>query len=117
MDSTLDKRIAAMRGSLMDTALEAAESRGQRLAGVAHVLYALYRDDGFAGRLLRAHGLESAEIRRLMGTVPNMPLADGDWKCVAYTDSQRTELTVHINGNRVGLYKADGTVLKPVGKD
>lgn len=36
MDSTLDKRIAAMRGSLMDTALEAAESRGQRLAGVAH---------------------------------------------------------------------------------
>lgn len=77
MDSTLDKRIAAMRGSLMDTALEAAESRGQGLAGVAHVLYALYRDDGFAGRLLRAHGLESAEIRRLMGTVPNMPLADG----------------------------------------
>lgn len=77
MDSTSDKRIATMRGSLMDTALEAAESRGQRLAGVAHVLYALYRDDGFAGRLLRAHGLESAEIRRLMGTVPNMPLADG----------------------------------------
>lgn len=77
MDSTLDKRIAAMRSSLMDTALEAAESRGQGLAGVAHVLYALYRDDGFAGRLLRAHGLESAEIRRLMGTVPNMPLADG----------------------------------------
>lgn len=34
MDSTLDKRIAAMRGSLMDTALEAAESRGQRLAGL-----------------------------------------------------------------------------------
>ena len=77
MDSTLDKRIAAMRSSLMDTALEAAESRGQRLAGVAHVLYALYRNDGFAGRLLRAHGLESAEIRRLMGTVPNMPLTDG----------------------------------------
>lgn len=34
MDSTSDKRIAAMRGSLMDTALEAAESRGQRLAGL-----------------------------------------------------------------------------------
>lgn len=77
MDSTSDKRIAAMRGPLMDTALEAAESRGQGLAGVAHVLYALYRDDGFAGRLLRAHGLESAEIRLLMGMVPNMPLADG----------------------------------------
>lgn len=62
MDSTLDKRIAAMRGSLMDTALEAAESRGQRLAGVAHTLYALYRDDGFAGRLLRAHGLGVADV-------------------------------------------------------
>lgn len=34
MDSTLDKRIAAMRSSLMNTALEAAESRGQRLAGL-----------------------------------------------------------------------------------
>lgn len=34
MDSTLDKRIAAMRSSLMDAALEAAESRGQRLAGL-----------------------------------------------------------------------------------
>lgn len=50
-------------------------------------------------------------------SLPKSGLEDGDWKCVAYTDSQRTELTVHINGNRVGLYKADGTVLKPVGKD
>ena len=44
-------------------------------------------------------------------------LDDGDWKCVAYTDNQRTELTVHIKGNKVGLYKADGKALKPVGKD
>lgn len=50
-------------------------------------------------------------------SLPKSSLNDGDWKCVAYTDSQRTELTVHINGNRVGLYKADGMVLKPVGKD
>lgn len=50
-------------------------------------------------------------------SLPKSSLDDGDWKCVAYTDSQRTELTVHINGNRVGLYKADGTVLKPVGKN
>lgn len=49
--------------------------------------------------------------------LPKSSLEDGDWKCVAYTDNRRTELTVHINGNRVGLYKADGTVLKPVGKD
>lgn len=50
-------------------------------------------------------------------SLPKSSLDDGDWKCVAYTDSQRTELTVHIKGDRVGLYKADGTVLKPVGKD
>lgn len=49
--------------------------------------------------------------------LPKSSLEDGDWKCVAYTDNQRTELTVHIKGDKVGLYKADGTVLKPVGKD
>lgn len=42
---------------------------------------------------------------------------DGDWKCIAYTDSQRTELTVHIKGNKVGLYKADGKALLANGKD
>lgn len=49
--------------------------------------------------------------------LPKSSLEDGDWKCVAYTDNQRTELTVHIKGDKVELYKADGTVLKPVGKD
>lgn len=58
-----------------------------------------------------SHGLTDSP------SLPKSSLDDGDWKCVAYTDSQRTELTVHINGNRVGLYKADGTVLKPVGKN
>lgn len=58
-----------------------------------------------------SHGLTDSP------SLPKSSLDDGDWKCVAYTDSQRTELTIHINGNRVGLYKADGTVLKPVGKD
>lgn len=58
-----------------------------------------------------SHGLTDSP------SLPKSSLDDGDWKCVAYTDSQRTEVTVHINGNRVGLYKADGTVLKPVGKD
>lgn len=28
--------------------------------------------------------------------MPESRLKDGDWKCVAYTDIQRTELTVHI---------------------
>ena len=49
--------------------------------------------------------------------LPKSSLEDGDWKCAAYTDIQRTELTVHIKGNKVGLYKADGKALKPVGKD
>lgn len=58
-----------------------------------------------------SHGLTDSP------SLPKSSLDDGDWKCVAYTDSQRTELTVHINGNKVGLYKADGKALKPVGKD
>lgn len=58
-----------------------------------------------------SHGLTDSP------SLPKSSLDDGDWKCVAYTDSQRTELTVHIKGDKVGLYKADGKALKPVGKD
>lgn len=58
-----------------------------------------------------SHGLTDSP------SLPKSSLDDGDWKCVAYTDSQRTELTVHIKGNKVGLHKADGKALKPVGKD
>ena len=49
--------------------------------------------------------------------MPESRLEDGDWKCVAYTDGQRTELTVHIKGDKVGLYKADGKALLAKGKD
>lgn len=49
--------------------------------------------------------------------MPESRLEDGDWKCVAYTDIQRTELTVHIKGDKVGLYKADGKALAAKGKD
>ena len=49
--------------------------------------------------------------------MPESRLEDGDWKCVAYTDVQRTELTVHIKENKVGLYKADGKALVANGKD
>lgn len=58
-----------------------------------------------------SHGLTDSP------SLPKSSLDDGDWKCVAYTDNRRTELTVHIKGNKVGLYKADGKALKPVGKD
>ena len=49
--------------------------------------------------------------------LPESRLEDGDWKCVTYTDSQRTELTVHIKGDKVGLYKADSKALLAKGKD
>lgn len=57
------------------------------------------------------------ECRNGSRELPESRLEDGDWKCVAYTDSQRTELTVHIQGNKVGLYKADGKTLLAKGKD
>lgn len=49
--------------------------------------------------------------------LPKSSLGDGDWKCVAYADNQRTEVTVHIKGDKVGLYKADGKALLAKGKD
>lgn len=58
-----------------------------------------------------SHGLTDSP------SLPKSSLDDGDWKCVAYTDSQRTELTVHIKGNKVGLYKADGKALAANGKE
>lgn len=57
------------------------------------------------------------ECRNEGQKMPESRLKDGDWKCIAYTDSQRTELTVHINGNKVGLYKADGKALAANRKD
>lgn len=58
-----------------------------------------------------SHGLTDSP------SLPKSSLDDGDWKCVAYTDSQRTELTVHIKGDKVGLYKADGKALAANGKE
>lgn len=49
--------------------------------------------------------------------LPKSSLEDGDWKCVIYTDSQRTELTVHIKGDKVGLYDTNGKALKTAGKE
>lgn len=77
-DRSLNEQIADMRAELKETAVEAAKSRGQRLVKASHVLYALYRRDGIARRLLRAHGVDSADIGRLMGEQPNEPLNDGD---------------------------------------
>lgn len=72
--TTLKEQIQALMDSLADTALSAAESRHQSQAGEAHLLYALYRNDGLVGSILRGHGLESSEIRLLMSDIPNRPL-------------------------------------------
>lgn len=69
--TTLEEQIQALMDSLADTALSAAESRHQSRAGEAHLLYALYRNDGLVGSILRGHGLESSEIRLLMSDIPN----------------------------------------------
>lgn len=68
---------------------------------------------GFEGGRLDDLG----ECRNGGQKLPESRLEDGDWKCVAYTDSQRTELTVHIKGDKVGLYKADGKALAANGKN
>lgn len=76
--TTLEEQIQALMDSLADTALSAAESRHQSQAGEAHLLYALYRNDGLVGSILRGHGLESSEIRLLMSDIPNRPLKMGE---------------------------------------
>lgn len=76
--TTLKEQIQALMDSLADTALSAAESRHQSQAGEAHLLYALYRNDGLVDSMLRGHGLESSEIRLLMSDIPNRPLKTGE---------------------------------------
>lgn len=76
--TTLKEQIQALTNSLADTALSAAQSRHQSQAGEAHLLYALYRNNGLVGSMLRGHGLESSEIRLLMSDIPNRPLKTGE---------------------------------------
>lgn len=58
-----------------------------------------------------SHGLTDSP------SLPKSSLDDGDWKCVAYTDNQRTEVTVHIKGDKVGLYDTDDKALKQTGRE
>lgn len=161
--TTLREQIQALMDSLADTALSAAESRHQSQAGEAHLLYALYRNDGLVGSILRGHGLESSEIRLLMSDIPNRPLKTGEdpvlssssrhilhdahdavevlrqvqrdshvelllrahgielpdmgsYHCVytygANDANLRKATLVVADGNKVGLYDADGKALK-----
>lgn len=49
--------------------------------------------------------------------LPDSRLKDGNWDCVASTDEHTQHVLVHIKGNKVGLYKADGKALLAKGKD
>lgn len=76
------------------------------------------RPPSLSAQIMTTWNLEDlGECRSGGQKMPESRLKDGDWKCVAYTDIQRTELTVHIKGDKVGLYKADGKALVAKGKD
>lgn len=44
--------------------------------------------------------------------LPESKLRDGDWNCTVYKGGRRTTATVHIHGDRVGLYDSKGKALK-----
>lgn len=70
------------------------------------------RPTSLSEQIIKTWNLDDlGECRNGSQKLPKSRLKDGDWKCITYTDSQRTELTVHIKGNKVGLYKADGKAL------
>lgn len=48
--------------------------------------------------------------------LPDSRLKDGNWDCVASTDEYTQHVLVHIKGDKVGLYDAQGKALKPVGR-
>ena len=76
------------------------------------------RPPSLSAQIIKTWNLDDlGECRSGGQKLPESRLEDGGWKCVIYTDSQRTELTVHIEGNKVGLYKADGKALVANGKD
>lgn len=44
--------------------------------------------------------------------LPESELRDGDWNCTVYKGGRRTAATVHIHGDRVGLYDSKGKAVK-----
>lgn len=44
--------------------------------------------------------------------LPESELRDGDWNCTVYKGGRRTTATVHIHGDRVGLYDSKGKAWK-----
>lgn len=49
--------------------------------------------------------------------LPDSRLKDGNWDCIASTDEHTQHVLVHIKGDKVGLYKADGKALAANGKE
>ena len=67
------------------------------------------RPTSLSEQIIKTWNLEDlGECRNGSQKLPKSRLKDGDWKCITYTDSQRTELTVHIKGDRLGLYATNG---------
>lgn len=48
----------------------------------------------------------------VFGDLPDSRLKDGNWDCVASTDEHTQHVLVHIKGDKVGLYDAQGKVLE-----
>lgn len=66
-------------------------------------------------RIAKVWGLEQLDCGNLFPT-NSMPDYK-DLQCVAYTTDKRFNVTVHTNGNKIGLYTDDNKTLKPLGKD
>lgn len=45
-------------------------------------------------------------------SLPEKYLEDGDWSCSVYKNDRRSKVTVHINGDKVGLYDSKGKAVK-----
>ena len=49
--------------------------------------------------------------------LPDSKLKNGIWECVASTDERTQRVLVHIKGDKVGLYDANGKMLKTTGRN
>lgn len=49
--------------------------------------------------------------------LPDSKLKNGNWDCVASTDEHTQRVLVHIKGDKVGLYDANGKMLKTTGRN
>lgn len=68
------------------------------------------------GRTWNLDALDDCKRTGGENDLPDSRLKDGNWDCVASTDEHTQHVLVHIKGDKVGLYDAQGKALKPVGR-